>query len=468
MAGGSIAVLDIGKTRSKLTLWEAGGALIERRARRNPQVFDGGWAVLDTIGIEAWLADTLSDFARLSDVAAIVPVGHGAAVALVRDGALVSPPLDYEQVLPPHDYSRQRDDFALTGSPLLPGGLNIGAQLHALETRDAARLTDATILPWPQYWAWLLSGVAACEVTSLGCHTDLWHPLRNAPSGLAVRRGWAARLAPLRHAGDVLGPIAPRWAQRTGLGAKVRIHCGLHDSNAALLAARGFAEIADREATVLSTGTWFVAMRSPAADAANISLSATRDCLINVDVNGKPIPSARWMGGREAEVLLGLDAQDGDIAKDSRAMMAALPRVLTEGHMLLPSFAPGNGPLPNSAGRWLGAEPADPVLRRAAVQLYLALVTTVSLGLIGTRERLLVEGRFAESEVFVRALAALWPDLAVYAANAHNDVSYGARRLLQPDLPPLSALTRVKPLDRDLTAYRDRWRSATDRPGFVS
>ncbi len=466
MTAGSIAVLDIGKTLSKLTLWEANGALVERRTRRNPQVFHDGWAVLDTAGIEAWLANTLRDFARLSEVVAIIPVGHCAAAALVRDGALVVPPLDYEQTLPRGDYDRQRDDFGFTGSPLLPGGLNVGAQLHALEAKDGSLFAGATILPWAQYWSWRLSGIAASEVSSLGCHTDLWNPARNAPSALAVRRGWAARLAPIRHAGDVLGPIAAQWAERTGLSPKVRIYCGLHDSNAALLAARGFAEIADREATVLSTGTWFVAMRSPAADSARPSLSPARDCLINVDVNSRPIPSARWMGGREAEVLLRIDTRDADLAADGCAVLEALPRLLREDLSLLPSFAPGSGPYADRSGRWCNAEPLDPVLRRAAVQLYLALVTDVSLGLIGTRERLLIEGRFAGSELFVRALASLRPDLTIYTASAHNDVSYGARRLLMPDLLPPSALAIVQPLEQDISAYRDEWRRAVSRAGF--
>ncbi|MEI9994310.1 MAG: hypothetical protein WDM91_06935 [Rhizomicrobium sp.] len=463
MAGGSIAVLDVGKTLSKLTLWKADGALIERRTRRNERVIHQGWAVLDTTGIENWLADTLRDFAGLSEIAAIVPVGHGAAVALLRDGRLVAPPLDYEQPLPEGDYDSQRDGFGATGSPPLPGGLNIGAQLHALEAHDPSLLKGATILPWAQYWAWLLCGIAASEVTSLGCHSDLWRPLANAPSALAVRRGWAARLAPLRPASDVLGTLTPAWAARTGLPASVRVYCGLHDSNAALLAARGFAEIAEREATVLSTGTWFVAMRSPARDAAVMPLPAARDCLINVDVRGRPIPSARWMGGREAEILMGIDTRDGDLAAGRG--IDALPRVLAEGHMLLPGFAPGTGPFPAGEGRWLDGEPADPALRRAAVHLYLALMTDVSLGLIGTRERLLVEGRFAEAGLFVRALAALRPDLSIYAANSHNDVSYGARRLLQPDLAPLSALTRVAPLDHDLVEYRARWSREAERAG---
>jgi hypothetical protein len=91
-------------------------------------------------------------------------------------------------------------------------------------------------------------------------------------------------------------------------------------------------------------------------------------------------------------------------------------------------------------------------------------VADVSLGLIGARDHLLVEGRFAEAEVFVRTLAALRPDIAVYTANAHNDVSFGALRLVDPTLKPRGELVPVAPLDGDLHAYRAAWHAAIAVP----
>jgi hypothetical protein len=107
--------------------------------------------------------------------------------------------------------------------------------------------------------------------------------------------------------------------------------------------------------------------------------------------------------------------------------------------------------------------PTDHAARRAAVSLYAALVADASLDLIGSRGRLLIEGRFAEAQVFVRALAALRPQTEVYVSNAHNDVSYGALRLLIPDLAPGSALVRVAPLDADLGGYKAQWLRAAER-----
>jgi len=467
MKGRATIVLDIGKTLAKLSLWSPDGLMIERRVRPNARVVTASYAALDAAGIEAWAAGTLRDFAGLADVGAIVPVGHGAAAAIIRGDRLACPPLDYEDAIPTKlraAYDAQRGTFAETGSPALPHGLNLGAQIFRLEALDPDLTHDTQILPWAQYWSWLLSGVAASEVTSLGCHTDLWNPLTASPSKLAEQRGWASRLAPLRRAGEILGTLTPAWVARTGLPSDTEIYCGLHDSNAALLAARGFAEIAETESTILSTGTWFVAMRSP-KDATSLDighLDEERDCLINVDAFGKPIPSARFMGGREIETLIGLDTRQIDLAVDQPALLAALPDVLASGAMVLPGFAPGFGPFPDACGRWI-ARPDDHAARRAAVSLYAAFVADASLHLIGTKERLLIEGRFAEGEVFVRALAALRPDLRIYIGKAHNDVSYGALRLLDATLPPAQPLDLVAPLDLDISSYHDRWRHEITR-----
>jgi sugar (pentulose or hexulose) kinase len=456
----------MGKTLSKLTLWD-GVRLVERRTRPNARCDAGNYAALDAAGIEAWLIETLADFALIGRVEAIVPVAHGAAAAVLREGRLAAPPVDYE-----HDiardwrtvYDAQRDSFAFTGSPGLPGGLNLGAQFDLLDRVRPDLLTPgATIVTWPQYWGWVLSGVAAVELTSLGCHSDLYRPVERGVSALAQRRGWADLLAPLRGAGDVLGPIRPDLATRTGLPADVRVHVGLHDSNAALLAARGFPEIAGHESTVLSTGTWFVAMRSPPHGAVPdiAALDPARDCLVNIDVAGTPVPSARLMGGREIELLGGLDPRRVDIRSDQPRLVAAVPDLVATGVMALPTLTPGVGPFPAGEHRWVAA-PDDPYARRAAACLYAALVTEVALEQIGTRERLLIEGRFAEAEVFVRALATLRPDLRVYVSNAHNDVSLGALRLLDPGIRPDGELRLVAPLDVSLDAYRAVWRELAD------
>lgn len=471
MGNASTIVLDVGKTLAKLTLWGGDGAPLERRERPNPPVMENGRLVLDARGIEAWLADTLRDFARHGPAARLVPVAHGAALALLRDGALAVAPDDYEAPIPPDQrraYDADRDPFARTGSPALPGGLNAGAQLDGLQRTHPALFapglaSSTAIVTWPQYWAWLLCGVAATEVTSLGCHTDLWWPESGRPSAMAERRGWAALLAPVRPAPSVLGTLTPAWQARTGLPG-LAIHCGLHDSNAALLAARAFPGMGG-EATVLSTGTWFVAMRTPAPDAPPPLLPESRDCLVNVDVAGRPVPSARFMGGREIERLLALDDIRIDSPVHQAALAEAAPGIVRAGAMALPGFAPGCGPFPDAQGHW-HARPDTTAARAAAICLYLALMADAALDLIGARDRLLIEGRFAAATLFVQALAALRPHTRVSVAQ--TDASHGALRLVSPGLPPPAPPATVTPLGLDLGPYRAAWRQAIQRTGLAA
>lgn len=448
-----------------MTLWSRGGRLLDRQVRPNERVMVDGIRRLDVGGIGSWLVEALGKY-RGQPVEAIIPVGHGAGVAALSGDKLAFPPLDYEQPIPDAvmaAYRAERDPFPVTGSPALPDGLNLGSQLYWLDRLHADEMQRAVLVPWAQYWAWFLSGAAVSEGTSLGCHSDVWAPGDGRFSPLAQRMGWAARFAPVVKAGDAIGTLRSELAAVTGLPASAQVLAGLHDSNAALLAARGFDEIALKEATILSTGTWFIAMRLPDEVVFTSALPASRDCLVNVDAYGKPVPSARFMGGREIEAVIEIDTRRVDIKPDQPALLAAVPAVLAAGAMLLPTLAPGCGPFPDHESRWL-AHPEDWYQRRAAMCLYAALVADASLDLIGSRDRLLVEGRFAEAEVFVRALAALRPDTQVFTANAHNDVSFGALRLINPLLKPQGELRLVEPLDGDLDTYRSRWLAEIGAP----
>jgi sugar (pentulose or hexulose) kinase len=469
--GGSTIVIDVGKTNAKASLWDAAGRLIARRSRANSPQQTAGYQALDVRGIDEWLIQSLKEFAPQSTVSRIVTVGHGAAATLLQENRLFAAPIDYEDEGSAADraeYAAQRDPFAMTGSPALPCGLNLGLQLHRLEKLHGLLPTSVTIVPWPQYWSWRLCGVAASEVSSLGCHSDLWQPEARSFSPLAVRRGWAARMAPLRAAGAQLGTITREVAERTGLSMHCVVLCGMHDSNAALLAARAHSEMAG-DATALSTGTWFVAMRSLMPDCAIDlgSLADARDCLVNVDVFGRPVPSARFMGGREAELISGIGSSDLSVNYRPEALMSRLPALIASGVCVYPSFVRGVGPFPNSVGQWRN-KPIDQDEQRAITQLYLALMADVALDLIGSRERLLIEGHFAESLIFVRALAALRPQQHVLVSNAHQDVAYGALRLAATDLPPPCELTRVEPLEIDLTAYATQWRARAGTAGSAA
>ena len=446
-------VLDVGKTHSKLSLVDGDGAVIATRARANAAPILRDRRALDAEGIWAWFLDAASEMVRLAEVRAIVPAAHGATAALVLGDDLVAPVLDYEES-PPDDvftaYGRLRGPFTETFSPSLPQGLNLGRQLHWQEALYPDLWPSrARALLWPQYWAWRLCGEAASEVTSLGCHTDLWRPDVGGFSDLAQRRGWAEQLGPLRAAGDVLGVIRPALASQLGLAPDCAVLCGLHDSNASLHAVRGAAALAGGAFSLVSTGTWFVAFQVGGDTLPR--LDPARDTLANVAVDGRPVASARFMGGREYAAIVEGEYGGGGSQADARA-------VVTRGVMATPSFAPGCGPYPNGHGQLIG-EPSSAGERAAVAALHLALMTDACLSLVRSEGPIVLEGRFAADAVFPAALSALRPDQPVLTCG-DGGVALGAARLWRADAAHGVDLTPVGPLDVDLAGYSERWREA--------
>ena len=126
----------------------------------------------------------------------------------------------------------------------------------------------------------------------------------------------------------------------------------------------------------------------------------------------------------------------------------------------MPTLAPGCGPFPQARGGWEPGRRRRPCGRRRGPLC--GADRRCSLDLIGARELIVIEGRFAGAQVFVRALATLRPE-AVHVARDGSDVSYGALRLVDPALRPAGRLTRVPRLELDLEPYRREWRVAAER-----
>jgi sugar (pentulose or hexulose) kinase len=458
-----IAVLDVGKTHAKLSLVEAAAGQVLSQTRR---VNSPGWArgmrQLDLEAMQVWLLATLAALPQKARITALVPVGHGAACVLVDDRGQVLAAPDYEDhcfEATAADYDGQRGPFAETLSPRLPGGLNLGAQLHHLEsaTPDLWARTQLILL-LPQYWAWRLCGVAACEVSSLGTHTDLWRPQGADFSALARRRGWRERFPPLRPAGAVLGHLTPEVATATGLPATCEVLCGVHDSNASWLAQRR--RIGQgAELSVVASGTWTIVMSSRSELE---RLHENRDMLANVDVFGVPVTTARFMGGREYAAIAGADP--------ATPTLAALQAVISTGAMALPSFAEAGGPFQGQRGRLVGADDLSPVQRAALATLYVALVTELMLELLGPTRTVVVDGPFAANPLYPGLLKALWPGVAVIvdapsaggAAAMSTGVTAGALALVLRDAAPADA-TQPQPVEAlridGLADYRSAWRA---------
>jgi sugar (pentulose or hexulose) kinase len=447
----TIAVIDIGKTNAKVVLVD-GRTFREIAVRTVPNgVIDAApYPHFDTERLWSFILDSLKALNAEHPIDAISVTTHGATAALVgEDGRLVLPVLDYEHPAPQEvaeDFRSVRPAFAETGTPTLPGGLNAGLQLYWQSHRfpDAFARTR-WILMYAQYWSFRLTGVAASEVTSLGCHADLWEPRQGRYSSLVSGQGWTALMPPVRKAADTLGPLLTEIAVATGIRADVPVHCGIHDSNASLLP-----YVLTREApyAVVSTGTWVVVM---AIGAKPVVLDEARDTLVNVNALGEPVPSSRFMGGRAFALLGGRP----DAASDE-----AIVSVLERGAMILPSLPEDSGPYAGRKSTW--TVPRDELEEdeaQAAIAFHLALMTTTCLDLIGAQGEVVVEGPFATNRTYLLMLKAA-TGRAVLAGGSATGTSIGAACLAAGgDAPEQGVAEFLDVPPPGMVDYARRWRA---------
>jgi sugar (pentulose or hexulose) kinase len=452
-------VLDIGKTNVKLVLVAADGAVLSEQRSPNAIVRHGLYPHHDTERIWDWMLAAMKVFSSQAQVGAIVPVTHGATAALVDDEGLVLPVLDYEYELPASQqahYAVQRPPYSATYSPQLPAGLNLGRQLAWQAQAFPKQFRRARhILMYPQYWAWRLSGVAASEVTSLGCHTDLWQPSRQQYSSLVERMGWSRLFAPLRPAWASLNRLKPALAELTGLPADCRVLCGIHDSNASLLrhlapgAANGAAAKAAPPA-VLSTGTWVIAV------APGMPLDGLReqaDMLANSNALGQAVACMRFMGGREFAELAGADAEPCSIED--------LQTLIEQKTMALPCFSSVGGPFAGRAGAITGPAPDSGRRRYAMATLYCVLMSDYCLTALGVSGSVVVEGSFTGNPWFSQLLAALRPAQQIGSTDDASGTTCGGWMLHNWGRTPAARSKTARPLLlAGLAEYRQRWLAA--------
>jgi L-fuculokinase len=406
------AVVDIGKTHTRLVAQDGSGNAVAHFCSASPtRQTAGGWPALDHLATEAWLFDALSGLGKhRTRLQRLFVTTHGAAVAALAGEGLALPVPDYE-FAGFDDRSaatlQELDPFEATLSPVLPRGLNLGLQLDWLDRHEAAALARAdTLLPYPQYWAWRLSGERASEVSSLGCHTLLWQPRQRRFSLWAHRRGWARRFAPLRAAWEALGPLRTELARTLSLPEDIQVHTGAHDSNACLARwLRHWPRL-----TLVSSGTWVVVM-APGVETSALDPQAGE--LGNVSVRNDLVPTARFMGGRE---LLAVCAGADPALADLPTLGALLARGLRVG----PAFEGRGGPYKDRVGTIVDArgpvEHSTLTLaeRATAAACYVAQMTAHLIERLGGARPVILEGPFAHNRVIVEVLAALLPANALF------------------------------------------------------
>jgi sugar (pentulose or hexulose) kinase len=447
-----IFVLDVGKTNLKAAVFDAGGAQLFERSARNAPLPGPPYPHADTDKIWAFCLAALREAGDAHAIDAIVVTTHGATGALIGEDRLALPVLDYEHAAVEEiegEYASLRPPFNETLSPPLSVGLNLGRQLAWQARRFPEAFARAKhLLMYSQYFSWRLTGVAALEATSLGAHTDLWRPQRGGPSSLTEALSLTKLLPPMARAYDIIGKLKPAIVKECGLKQAPDVFAGIHDSNASILP-----HLARRAPpfTVVSSGTWVILF---GLGLSLDKLDPARDQLANIDVEGRPIACARFMGGREYAAIAGADP--------ARPAISDVEDIMRRGVFALPNFAGGSGPFPNSKAR-IDGEASTREARAGLATLYAALMTDYALDLLGAKQGdLLVEGSFADNEPLCALLAALRPAQAVIVSRGTAGTARGAAMLA--NWPPAAILKEdawraAEYADAAaMDAYRREWR----------
>jgi sugar (pentulose or hexulose) kinase len=172
---------------------------------------------------------------------------------------------------------------------------------------------------------------------------------------------------------------------------------------------------------------------------------------VNVNALGDPTPSARFMGGREYEIVRA--------GRDFSPDPGARARALDCGLMLLPAVEPGFGPFRGRIGGWT-APPCDPGAEAVALGFYLALVTAEALELLGAQGPVVVEGPFAGNADYLDMLAAATGRAVIAASGGATGTAVGAALLAGG--APTEAERRAAPRrTAGLGGYLGEWRRRT-------
>ncbi|MCB1883237.1 MAG: hypothetical protein KDG89_04445 [Geminicoccaceae bacterium] len=451
----AIAVLDVGKTNAKLYAVRPDGGVLSSVSTPNRTLEGPPYRHHDLAGLGGWLLDALAGLAARHAVAAIVPCAHGGTGVLMGEEGPVMPMIDYEQALPADAaaaYAAAAGSFRERGSGIMLGAAHAARQLLWLERGWPRAFAGArAFLHTPQYWAWWLSGVAADEVTSAAAQSHLWSAPDRRPAGIVAERGWGRLMPPMRPAWSTLGPVRPEIAARTGLDPATPVLCGIHDSSANFYRYRA-AGLSD--VTVVSTGTWIVALTDRAGGVDFDREQPGRTC--NADVFGAPVPGMLAMGGREFSAVT-----DGAAGPADRATIG---RIVAGGTMALPFFGFDDGLFPGRArrGRVVGplAEAAE--ARFSLAVLYAALLTAEIVEALPPAGTVVLDGTFVRDPLYGAIVGALLPAANVLVNPDNAGVAAGAALLaghegrrepapLKLDRPDTGGLP-------DLASYRARWR----------
>lgn len=296
-----VAVFDAGKTNKKFFLFDEDYNIVFENTTQLAEIKDeDGFPCENLNSINQWLQGLCSEVMQRKDfsIKAYNFSAYGASfVHLDKQGQVLTPLYNYlkpyTSMLMNQFYTRYggKEEFSkLTCSPPL-GSLNSGMQLYRIKCEQPDVFEKiACSLHLPQYLSYLLSGSCYSEITSIGCHTNLWNFIENQYHHWVHKEDVFCKLAPIVQADSF---ISGRGTGRR----RVRVGTGLHDSSAALVP---YLKSFNEPFILISTGTWCVCLNPFNRQPLTMN-ELQQDCLCYLTTNGNPVKASRLFIGNNHE-----------------------------------------------------------------------------------------------------------------------------------------------------------------------
>ncbi|HXB93940.1 MAG TPA: FGGY-family carbohydrate kinase, partial [Puia sp.] len=400
------------------------------------------------------LLDDLNEF----DIRAINFSAYGASFVHVGDdGVPVAPLYNYLKPFPDGLRKKFYDSYGgevtfsmLTASPVL-GSLNSGMQLYRIKEQQPELFAQIKYsLHLPQYLSFLCAGVACSDITSIGCHTNLWNFSQQHYHEWVYREGIIDKLAPVLPSTSVLPFEQPVG---TILSRIPIAGIGLHDSSAAIIP---YLQSFREPFILISTGTWCISM-NPFNDSPLTVAELQKDCLCYLSYQGRPVKASRLFAGYEHEQQVKRMAAhfhtDAAVATtlpfdpECAALLRKSDGRKSDGR---PSQRGASGPTEKGAGGPASATVVASAFGRRDLnafdsfpQAYHCLMMDImDQQIASTRlimqdrgvpvNRIFVDGGFGKNQVYMHLLAAAFPEMEVFAASMPQATAIGAALAIHP------------------------------------
>lgn len=436
-----IAIFDVGKTNKKVLLFDSNLKMVFQEEEKFPTTIDEDGVECDNMDlIEKWVQTTLARLvcSKEYELLGVNFSTYGASLAFIDgNGKRLTPIYNY---LKPISEKYQNDLFARyggevefcrkTASPALGVMLNSGIQALWMKNERADIFNQAkSIVHFPQYLSYLLTGKVVSEPTSIGCHTFMWD------FDKMDYHQW------LKDEGiELPKPIDNSELFPVSIGGK-QILCGvgIHDSSSSLAP---YFKGCDDKFVLVGTGTWFIHM-NPFNDSPLTADQLKQDCLCFMSINQKPVKSSRLFMGHihdvNVERMVKYFKVDGNHYKKVGVIEPFVNKMLADGEKGKCFFANGiPAGFVDESVDLSQFNDFDEAYNRLMFDI--TLETKKALGLVLSDadgvKNMFVSGGFARNVIFVKLLANFFPNLKVYTSEVDNSSALGAALVIFNKLFP--------------------------------